>query len=128
LYANDICPKSNNLPQDFNFVRYRSVWSYNASVLYSKDIKVDILAIPAQESWTVIGEVRNRDIKKFSLEEAKAFQEKVKAVMELEKIDRAVGFVFSRKGFTDEAVEYLTENAFAYSDDERWLDNEEVGM
>jgi hypothetical protein len=118
----------NNLPQDFNFVWYRSVWSYNASVLYSKDIKVDILAIPAQESWTVIGEVRNRDIKKFSLEEAKAFQEKVKAVMELEKIDRAVGFVFSRKGFTDEAVEYLTENAFAYSDDERWLDNEEVGM
>ena len=115
-----------NLPSDFDFVQYRYVWSFNASIIYSKDIKVDILARPIETGYAIIGEVKNRDIKKFSIEEAKAFHGKIKAVMELEEIDRAVGFMFSRKGFTDEAINYLITNAIAYSDDERWLDVEFV--
>jgi hypothetical protein len=38
-----------------------------------------------------------------------------------ERIDRAVGFIFSRSGFTQEAEEYCKENGIACSDDERWL-------
>ncbi|HLP59217.1 MAG TPA: hypothetical protein VK186_10325, partial [Candidatus Deferrimicrobium sp.] len=34
---------------------------------------------------------------------------------------RAVGFIFSRCGFTAEAEEYCREKGIAYSEDEKWL-------
>jgi hypothetical protein len=32
------------------------------------------------------------------------------------------GFIFSRKGFTKEAEEYLQANHIAYTEDEQWLE------
>ena len=47
---------------------------------------------------------------------------KFNEVKKLEKIDRAVGFVFSRCGFTGEAEAYCHENGIACSEDIRWLE------
>ncbi|HLC16412.1 MAG TPA: hypothetical protein VJL89_09330 [Thermodesulfovibrionia bacterium] len=113
---------TNNLPCDFDFVQCRHVWSYSASLIYSKDIKADILARPIDTGYALIGEVKNRDSKKFSIDEARNFHGKMREIIALEKLDKAIGFVFSRQGFTDEARDYLIENAIAYTNDERWLD------
>ena len=61
-------------------------------------------------------------MKKFSKEEVMEFETKFVAVNKLENIDRAVGFIFSRSGFTKEAEDYCRERGIACSDDERWLE------
>ncbi|HLP47120.1 MAG TPA: hypothetical protein VK469_14300 [Candidatus Kapabacteria bacterium] len=38
-----------------------------------------------------------------------------------EHLDKAIGFIFSRTGFTQEAEEYCREKGFACIDDERWI-------
>jgi hypothetical protein len=43
-------------------------------------------------------------------------------VKKLENIDRAVGFIFSRSGFTRDAEDYCKEKGIACSEDERWLE------
>jgi len=74
--------------------------------------------------YTVIGEVKNRENTSFSLKEAQHFAEKMKIMMELEKLDssRCLGFVFSLHGFTEEALEYLEDQGMAWSEDDQWLD------
>jgi len=54
-------------------------------------------------------------------EEALDFERKLESVKKLEKIERAVGFIFSRSGFTKEAEDYCNEKSIAFSDDERWF-------
>jgi hypothetical protein len=49
------------------------------------------------------------------------FERKFAEVKKCENIDRAVGFIFSRSGFTAEAEEYCREKGIACSDDEKWL-------
>jgi hypothetical protein len=49
------------------------------------------------------------------------FERKFSEVKRQEKIERAVGFIFSRSGFTQEAEDYCKEKGIACSDDERWL-------
>jgi hypothetical protein len=49
----------------------------------------------------------------------KEYSEELK---KLEQIDRAIGFIFSRSGFTGEAEEYCQEKGIACSEDERWLE------
>ena len=71
--------------------------------------------------YSIIGEVKCRDTRKFSKEEAVEFEEKFTAVKKLENIERAVGFIFSRSGFTGEAEKYCKEKGMACSEDERWL-------
>jgi hypothetical protein len=44
-------------------------------------------------------------------------------ILELENIERAVGFIFSRCGFTKEAEDYCKEKGIACSEDERWLES-----
>ncbi len=39
----------------------------------------------------------------------------------MEEIEKAVGFVFSLKGFTGDALSFFREHRIAWSDDERWL-------
>jgi hypothetical protein len=39
----------------------------------------------------------------------------------MENLERVVGFIFSRSGFTTEAEEYCKERGIACSEDERWL-------
>jgi hypothetical protein len=47
--------------------------------------------------------------------------QKAKALQELEQVEKVVLFVFSRKGFTADALAYFQEHGITWSDDERWL-------
>ncbi len=111
-----------NLPGDFNFCEYSRVWRYDRSPEYSRRFNVDIFARShSSKDYSIIGEVKSRDIKKFSKEEVKAFEVKFEKVKEIENIDRVIGFIFSRSGFTGEAEDYCKERGIACSEDERWL-------
>ncbi|MCP4156506.1 MAG: hypothetical protein GY757_52820 [bacterium] len=110
------------LPADFNFCNYSRVWRYDSSPEYEKGFNVDIFArAKAPGDYSLIGEVKSRDTRKFSKEEVIEFERKFAAVKTLEKIDRAVGFIFSSAGFTAEAEDYCREQSIACSDDQRWL-------
>jgi hypothetical protein len=113
-----------NLPVDFNFCVYEKVWRYDFAPEYSRGFSVDIFARPAAAGdYSIIGEVKSRDTRKFSKEEAVEFEKKFEEVKTQERIDRAVGFIFSRSGFTKEAEDYCKERGIACSNDERWLGN-----
>jgi hypothetical protein len=111
-----------NLPGDFNFCVYERVWRYDSSPGYAKGFNVDIFARAAPGDYSIIGEVKCRDTRKFSKEEAVEFERKLAALKKLENIDRAVGFIFSNSGFSGEAEEYCKERGIACSEDERWLE------
>jgi len=111
------------LPVDFNFCDYSRVWRYDSSPEYVKRFNIDIFARAADDShYSLIGEVKSRDLRKFSKEEVVEFVRKFREVKGYEKIEQVVGFIFSRSGFTVEAEEYCREMGIACSDDERWLD------
>ncbi|MCU0290169.1 MAG: hypothetical protein MUF15_27755 [Acidobacteria bacterium] len=111
------------LPGDFNFCEYSRVWRYDSSPEFSKNFSVDIFARAAQaEDYSIIGEVKSREVKKFSIQEVIDFERKMAELKKLEKVDRAVGFIFSRCGFTPEAEAYCRKNGIACSEDEKWLD------
>jgi len=122
-----------NLPPDFQFVEYERVWSYKTARPDHHDIWIDIFAqapsagsfdklrADSEQAYSLIGEVKNRSTKTFSLEEAKEFVRKAQTLREYEQIDKAVLFVFSRQGFAQDALSYFQEHSLAWSDDERWL-------
>ncbi len=113
---------TSNLPGDFNFCQYSRVWRYDFSPTYGKRFNVDVYARAVEPgAYSIIGEVKSRDTRKFSKEEAMDFQRKFEEVKKVEGLDRVVGFIFSFGGFTKEAEEYCREIGFAYSEDERWL-------
>jgi hypothetical protein len=114
----------NNVPDDFRFVEYKSIWSYTASPAYKKDIQIDIFAKAENDHYSLIGEVKNRKAK-FSLKEAKEFLGKALEVPKLENIDKAVIFVFSASGFFKNTIKFLKDNGIAWSDDLRMLDLKE---
>jgi hypothetical protein len=110
------------LPVDFDFCDYSRVWMYNSSPEYAKSFSLDIFArARSSNDYSIIGEVKSRDLRKFSREEAVGFLEKLREVESLERVERAVGFIFSRSGFTREAENYCKEMGIACSEDERWL-------
>ena len=112
------------LPDDFDFCDYSRVWRYDSSPAYTKKFSVDIFARAENPgAYSIIGEVKNREVKKFSKEEVKEFEKKFAGVKKLENIDRAVGFIFSRGGFTKDAEDYCKEKGIACSEDERWLES-----
>jgi hypothetical protein len=51
------------------------------------------------------------------------FLGKFEEIKKVENLERVIGFIFSRKGFTKEAEDYCKERGIACSDDERWLEN-----
>jgi hypothetical protein len=111
------------LPGDFSFCLYTRVWRYDSSPEYSQRFNVDIFARAGNPGeYSIIGEVKNRDHRKFSKEEAAEFERKFAEVKTYEKLDRVLGFIFSRSGFTQEAEDYCREKGIACSDDERWLE------
>jgi hypothetical protein len=113
------------LPDDFDFCDYSRVWRYDSSPEYARGFSVDIFARSrSPEDYSIIGEVKSRDVKKFSKDEVMEFEKKFAEVKKLENIDRAVGFIFSRGGFTKEAEAYCREKGIACSEDERWLETE----
>ena len=111
----------NNIPDDFNFVEYNSIWSYSASPVYKKDIQIDIFAKAKDEHYSLIGEVKNRKTK-FSLKEAKEFFGKATEVKKMENINKAVIFVFSASGFFKNTIKFFNDNEIAWSDDKRFLE------
>jgi hypothetical protein len=111
------------LPGDFDFCDYSRVWRYDSSPEYSRSYSVDIFArSQSPADYSIIGEVKSREARKFSKEEAIEFERKFEQVKNLENIERAVGFIFSCGGFTKNAEEYCKEKGIACSEDERWLD------
>ncbi len=110
-----------NLPEDFDFADYESVWSYKCSPAEKRDLQIDVFAKAIPEQYSVIGEVKSRDVKKFSEGEARRFSEKVRELLNAEGVEKHVAFVFSVSGFTQEAVGFFEEHGIAYSDDIRWL-------
>ena len=66
--------------------------------------------------------MKSREIKKFSKEEVLDFERKFDEVKKYENLDRVVGFIFSRCGFTEEAEQYCIEKGIAYSSNEKWLE------
>jgi hypothetical protein len=112
------------LPEDFDFCDYSRVWKYDSSPEYSKSLSVDIFArSQSLNDYSIIGEVKSREVKKFSKDEVMEFEKKFAEVNKLENIDRAVGFIFSRGGFTKDAEDYCREKGIACSEDERWLES-----
>ncbi len=110
------------LPGDFKFCEYQRVWRYDSSPVYARRFNVDIFARASNPGdYSIVGEVKSRDLRKFSKDEVIAFERKFIEVKKLEGIDRAVGFIFSRSGFTKEADDYCREKGFACSEDEKWL-------
>jgi hypothetical protein len=111
------------LPDDFDFCDYSRVWRYDSSPAYKKKFSVDIFARAENPgAYSIIGEVKSREAKKFSKEEVMEFEKKFAGVKKLENIERAVGFIFSRSGFTKDAEEYCRKKGIACSEDERWLE------
>jgi hypothetical protein len=111
------------LPMDFSFCLYSRVWKYDCSPEYSKRFNVDIFArAVSPNDYSIIGEIKNRDQRKFSCEEAMEFERKFIEVKKYENLERVIGFIFSRSGFTREAEDYCREKGIACSDDERWLE------
>jgi hypothetical protein len=115
------------LPADFEFRDYSRVWKYHSSPEYTKVFTVDIFARALDaDDYSIIGEVKNREVKKFSLDEIKEFEIKFVEIKKLENLGRVIGFIFSRAGFTKEAEEYCRESGIACSEDERWLETGKV--
>lgn len=113
---------THNLPGDFNFSTYDYVWKYSGSSSYSTDYSVDIFARATNiNDYSIIGEIKNRDTKKFSKEEVDAFWIKLNRIKEKEKLVKTQAFIFSRKGFTEEAEAYCNAKGIAYSDNEDWF-------
>jgi hypothetical protein len=112
------------LPGDFNFCDYSRVWKYDISPEYGRGLSVDIFARSRSPvDYSIIGEVKSREVKKFSKEEVMEFEKKFSEVKKFENIERAVGFIFSLCGFTKEAEDYCKEKGIACSEDERWLES-----
>ncbi|MCP4154654.1 MAG: hypothetical protein GY757_43425 [bacterium] len=110
------------LPDDFNFCRYVRAWRYDSSPAYAKSFNLDIYAhAVAPGDYSVIGEVKSRDNKKFSKNEVLDFETKMNQIQKMENINRIQGFIFSSCGFTKEADEYCRIKSIACSEDERWL-------
>ena len=113
------------LPGDFNFCHYSRVWKYDFAPGYARRINIDIFARSAAAGdYSIIGEVKSREHKKFSKDELVEFERKFSEVKKLENIERAIGFIFSRCGFTQDAEAYCKEKGIACSEDEWWLKEE----
>jgi hypothetical protein len=116
------------LSKDFDFCNYSRVWRYDSSPEYARGFSVDIFARAENPGdYSIIGEVKSRELKKFSRDEAVEFERKFEEVKKIENIKLSQGFIFSRCGFTREAEYYCKENGIACSEDERWLDSRETG-
>ncbi|KPA14236.1 hypothetical protein MHK_005562 [Candidatus Magnetomorum sp. HK-1] len=116
------CSMMSNIPKDFYFVNYKSVWKYTASPVLSKSFEIDVFACADSDEYSLIGEVKNR-LSPFSLTEAMTFFEKAKKLIQIEHIEKYVLFVYSIKGFTKDVIPFFKDNNMAWCDDERWLDN-----
>ncbi|MCP4405494.1 MAG: hypothetical protein GY801_50355, partial [bacterium] len=113
---------THNLPKDFRFVNYESVWKYKTIPRAKQELEIDIFARAPEGDYSLIWEVKNRDSRKFSVEEAEAFLRKTKELQKMEQVSKALACVFSLSGFSDGALQYCRAHGIAWSDDLRWLE------
>ncbi len=110
------------LPPDFNFCEYTRAWRYDAAIEFGKTFNIDIYARPkSTDDYAIIGEVKNREIKKFSKEEVISFMQKYAELKKAEKLERVIPFIFSHRGFTKEAEDYCQAMGIAISESEQWI-------
>lgn len=110
-----------NLPDDFRFVEYGSVWKYTTIPSEKRQLELDILARASGNDYSLMWEVKNRDTRRFSLQEAEQFLHTVEEVTTREGLTNVVPVVFSLTGFTQEALNYFRDHGVAWSEDNRWL-------
>jgi hypothetical protein len=111
------------LPGGFDFCDYSRVWRYDSSPEYAKSFSVDIFArAQSPGDYSIIGEVKSRALKKFSKDEVVRFLGKFEEIKKIENLERVIGFIFSRSGFTTEAEAHCREKGIACSEDEKWLE------
>ncbi len=113
-----------NLPPNFEFAEYQSVWSYSASPVHKRDLQIDLFAQPkpGTRAYSLIGEVKNRISPKFTVEESTHFMEKAQELQKLEQVEKVMLFVFCLAGFHEETLAFFREQGIAWSDDARWID------
>ena len=109
----------NNLPDDFEFVEYKRVWSYNSPPMHEPQFQIDIFA-KSDRFYSLAGEIKNRKAK-FSIKEAKEFQKKAMELIKIEKVKKIALFVFSFNGFYKNAVQYLEEQGISWTMNKNWL-------
>ncbi len=109
------------IPEDFRFANYESVWKYKTIPSEKRELEIDIFARSPEGEYSLIGEVKNCDTKKFTRDEVERFLQKVSDLVAREHLAKTAPFVFSLTGFTEEALAYFQCHAIAWSDDERWL-------
>ncbi|MCP4346470.1 MAG: hypothetical protein GY795_13195 [Desulfobacterales bacterium] len=111
-----------NLPDDFEFTDYETVWSYHSPPLYEPEFQVDIFARAGEDEYSLIWEVKNRKAK-FSVKEAVGFVKKAEEIMKIENISKSVLLVFSAGGFFKNTLEYLKQHGMAWTSGSQWLDD-----
>ena len=116
------CSIMNNVPDDFKFVEYKTVWKYTASPVLKKSLEIDIFAKAQRDEYSLIGEVKNR-LTPFSKDEAYKFVEKANELIRLELTEKNLLFVYSIKGFTKDAIAFFKEQGIAWCEDVQWLEN-----
>lgn len=116
---------THNLPPDFRFAQYESVWTYKAAIERNRSLEIDVFARAENDEYSLVCEVKNRDTKKFSAEEARQFLDKIALLQQREQLTRPQPFVFSLTGFTQDALDYFQEQGVAWSEDQRWLEGEQ---
>ncbi len=109
-----------NLPEDFDFTEYETVWTYSASPVFKRNIQVDLLARAKKEHYSLVAEVKNRK-GKFSIKEAAEFLDKAKALKDLEGIEKALVFVYCTAGFYKNTITFMKKNGMAWCEDGRLL-------
>ncbi len=112
---------THNLPPDFRFVDYESVWTYRSSPIQKRDLLMDIYAQAPEGEYSIMGEVKYRDTRKFSRKEGEEFLKKVELLKTLEPVGKSVAVVFSLTGFTEDALEFLKSRGMAWTSHDLWL-------
>ncbi len=111
-----------NLPDDFEFTEYETVWSYNSPPLHKPEFQIDIFARAGQDEYSLVWEVKNRKAK-FSVKEAEDFMKKAQELMKIENISKSVLLVFSVGGFFKNTLEYLKQHGIVWTSDRQWLED-----
>jgi hypothetical protein len=114
------CMMTKNLPDDFEFVEYKTVWKYTASVILKRDFEIDIFARAKADQYSLIGEVKNRK-GSFNEKEAETFLNKASELIQMEDAKKAALFVLCVGGFTDKAIDFFKKHKIAWSANEGWL-------
>jgi hypothetical protein len=112
------------LPDGFVFSEFKQILSYTAPPLNPIQFQIDVFASPKQDSYALIGEVKNRKQESpFTIDEAKAFVQKANEFVKIEGVEKSILFVVSIGGFRNNALDYMKDKGIAWSADCRWLES-----